>query len=69
MSEDRRLIKALQRGESAAWRRIYLKYKDDMLTVARSLVTDVNTAEDCLQVTVYFPDALLAESNRSQTVL
>ena len=49
MSEDRRLIKALQRGESAAWRRIYLKYKDDMLTVARSLVTDVNTAEDCLQ--------------------
>ena len=49
MSEDRRLIKALQRGESAAWRRIYLKYKDDMLTVARSLVYDVNTAEDCLQ--------------------
>lgn len=49
MSEDRQLIKALQRGESAAWRRIYLKYKDDMLTVARSLVTDVNTAEDCLQ--------------------
>jgi RNA polymerase sigma-70 factor (ECF subfamily) len=49
MSEDRRLIKALQLGESAAWRQIYLKYKDDMLTVARSLVTDVNTAEDCLQ--------------------
>jgi RNA polymerase sigma-70 factor (ECF subfamily) len=49
MSEDRRLLKALHRGESAAWRRIYLKYKDDMLTVARSLVTDVNTAEDCLQ--------------------
>jgi RNA polymerase sigma factor (sigma-70 family) len=49
MSEDRRLIKALQRGESAAWRRIYLKYKDDMLSVARSLVTDINTAEDCLQ--------------------
>ena len=49
MSEDRRLLRALQRGENAAWRRIYLKYKDDLLTVARSLVYDVNTAEDCLQ--------------------
>jgi len=49
MPEDRQLLKALQRGETAAWRGIYLKYKDDMLTVARSLVYDVNTAEDCLQ--------------------
>jgi RNA polymerase sigma-70 factor (ECF subfamily) len=49
MSEDRRLLKALQRGETAAWRQIYLKYKDDLLTVARSLVYDINTAEDCLQ--------------------
>ncbi len=49
MSEDRRLLKALRRGENTAWRRIYLKYKDDLLTVARSLVHDVNTAEDCLQ--------------------
>ncbi len=30
-------------------RRIYLKYKDDLLTVARSLVCNTNTAEDCLQ--------------------
>lgn len=30
-------------------RQIYLKYKDDLLTVARSLVCNVNTAEDCLQ--------------------
>jgi RNA polymerase sigma-70 factor (ECF subfamily) len=49
MSEDWQLLKDLQRGETAAWRRIYLKYKDDLLTVARSLVCDVNTAEDCLQ--------------------
>ena len=49
MSEDRQLLKDLQRGETAAWRRIYLKYKDDLLTVARSLVCDINTAEDCLQ--------------------
>lgn len=49
MSEDRQLLKALHRGENAAWRQIYLKYKDDLLTVAQSLVHDVNTAEDCLQ--------------------
>ncbi len=49
MSDDRQLLKALQRGETAAWRRIYLKYKDDLLTVAQSLVCDINTAEDCLQ--------------------
>lgn len=42
-------MKALQRGETDAWQRIYLKYKDDLLTIARSLVYDMNTAEDCLQ--------------------
>jgi RNA polymerase sigma-70 factor (ECF subfamily) len=51
MLEDRRLLKALQRGENAAWRQIYLKYKDDLLTIARSLVIDINIAEDCLQET------------------
>ncbi|MEA3226916.1 MAG: RNA polymerase sigma factor [Planctomycetota bacterium] len=49
MSEDEQLLRALQRGDDAAWRQIYLKYKDDLLTVARSLVCDVETAEDCLQ--------------------
>ncbi len=49
MSEDRQLLKALQRGQDAAWRQIYLKYKDDLLTVARSLVCNIETAEDCLQ--------------------
>jgi RNA polymerase sigma factor (sigma-70 family) len=49
MSEDGRLLEALQRGDDAAWRQIYVKYKDDLLTVARSLVCDVETAEDCLQ--------------------
>ena len=42
-------MKALQRGESAAWRQVYLEYKDDLLTVARSLVYDIDAAEDCLQ--------------------
>ena len=49
MSEDRQLLKGLHRGENAALRQIYLKYKDDLLTVTRSLVHDINTAEDCLQ--------------------
>jgi RNA polymerase sigma-70 factor (ECF subfamily) len=49
MSEDRQLLKGLNRGQTAALRQIYLKYKDDLLTVARSLVYDINTAEDCLQ--------------------
>ena len=49
MSEDWRLLKGLHRGEANALRQIYLKYKDDLLTVARSLVCDINTAEDCLQ--------------------
>ena len=41
MSEDRRLLRALQRGETAAWRRIYLKYKDDLLAA-----TDVKKGAD-----------------------
>jgi len=49
MSEDRQLVRALKRGDDTAWRQIYIKYKDDLLTVARSLVCDVETAEDCLQ--------------------
>jgi RNA polymerase sigma-70 factor (ECF subfamily) len=49
MTEDQQLLRALNQGETAAWRQIYLKYKDDLLTVAQSLVLDINTAEDCLQ--------------------
>ena len=49
MTEDRQLLMDLYRGKTTAWRRIYLKYKDDLLTVAQSLVCDINTAEDCLQ--------------------
>ena len=49
MLEDQQLLKDLQRGETAIWQRIYLKYKGDLLTVAQSLVCDINSAEDCLQ--------------------
>ena len=51
MTDDQRFLKALQKGDTAAWKQIYLKYKDDLLTVARSLVNDINIAEDCLQET------------------
>jgi len=47
--EDRRVLKALRRGDLAALGQVYAKYKDDLLTVAASLTCDVNTAEDCLQ--------------------
>ena len=49
MTEDQQLLKALNQGETAEWRQVYLKYKDDLPTVAHSMVCDINTAEDCLQ--------------------
>ncbi len=48
MLEDRHLIRRLRRGEQAALRLIYEKYKDNMLTVARNLLLDRTLAEDCL---------------------
>lgn len=49
MTEDQQLLKVWQQGENDVWKQIYLKYKDDLLTVARSLVNDINMAEDRLQ--------------------
>ena len=49
MTEDRRLLKNLQQGDAGALRLIYKKYKDDLLTVAMSLLSDIHVAEDCLQ--------------------
>ena len=48
MREDWLLIRRLRRGDQAALRRIYEKYKDDMLTVANNLLLDLASAEDCL---------------------
>ncbi len=61
MSEDKRLLKGLQRGDKAALQQIYLKYKDDLITIARSLVFDINTAEDCLHDVF----VMLASSNKT----
>jgi RNA polymerase sigma-70 factor (ECF subfamily) len=48
MLEDKRLIWRLKRGDKEALRRLYEKYKDDLLTIAVSLLNDVNDAEDIL---------------------
>ena len=47
--EDRLLIWRFKRGSPDALRRIYEKYKNDLLKLAISLVSDVNTAEDVVQ--------------------
>ena len=49
MREDRHLIRRLRRGDPNALRRIYEKYKADLLAVACCLTVDLATAEDCVQ--------------------
>ncbi len=49
MMEDRLLLWKFKRGSREALRRIYEKYKNDLLKLAVALVTDVNTAEDVVQ--------------------
>ncbi len=48
MLEDERLISELHRGNKQALRQIYLKYKDNLLTIAASLLHDAFAAEDVL---------------------
>jgi len=49
MMEDRLLIWKFKRGSKDALRRIYEKYKNDLLKLAVSLAGDVGTAEDVVQ--------------------
>lgn len=49
MTEDKHLLKRLRYGDADALCAIYEKYKDDLLTVAVSLLSDVHMAQDCLQ--------------------
>ncbi len=49
MMEDRLLLWKFKRGSKDALRRIYEKYRHDLLKLAVSLVSDVNTAEDVVQ--------------------
>ena len=48
MFEDQHLLRRLRDGDKAALRRIYEKYIDDLLNVALSLLSDIQSAEDCL---------------------
>jgi RNA polymerase sigma-70 factor (ECF subfamily) len=49
MVEDRLLIWKFKLGNRDSLRRIYEKYKNDLLKLAVALVNDVNTAEDVVQ--------------------
>ena len=46
MLEDRLLVWKFNRGDLGALRDVYEKYKDDLVTLAAALLTDVSLAED-----------------------
>lgn len=48
MPEDKFLIEEFNRGNIDALRRIYEKYKDDLLRLAKYLLNDNNAAEDVI---------------------
>lgn len=48
MLDDERLISQLHHGNKDALREIYLKYKDNLLTIAAALLHDSTIAEDIL---------------------
>ena len=48
MAEDWELVERLRRGDRDALRSIYLKFKDDLLTLACCMLADRSDAEDCL---------------------
>jgi RNA polymerase sigma-70 factor (ECF subfamily) len=51
MLQDKLLIWKFNRGEKEALRYIYEKYKDDLVTLAAALLTDVSSAEDVVHDT------------------
>ena len=48
MLEEKRLIQELKQGSKEALRRIYMEYKDNLLTIAASMLHDTYAAEDVL---------------------
>jgi RNA polymerase sigma-70 factor (ECF subfamily) len=55
---DGRLVHRLRRGDTEALHQVYHRYKDDLLTVAMSLLNDRHAAEDCVHdVFVHFAAA------------
>ena len=49
MAEDEQLLKRMRCGDKGALQRIYEKYREDLFTMAVSLLGDVHQSEDCLQ--------------------
>jgi RNA polymerase sigma factor (sigma-70 family) len=49
MLDDLRLVAQLNSGSKEALRALYLRHRQDLYTVAVSLVADPHLAEDCLQ--------------------
>jgi RNA polymerase sigma-70 factor (ECF subfamily) len=59
MLQDKLLIWQFNRGRKEVLRYIYEKYKDDLVTLAAALLTDVNSAEDVVHdVFVFFLKSL-----------
>ncbi len=55
---DRRLVHRVRRGDTDALHQVYHRYRDDLLTVAMSLLNDRYAAEDCVHdVFVHFAAA------------
>ena len=48
MFEDKQLLKRLHAGDKEELRHIYEKYIDDLLRVALSLLSDIQSADNCL---------------------
>ena len=48
MLEEKRLIRELKQGNKEALHRIYMEYKDNLLTIAVSMLHDTYAAEDVL---------------------
>lgn len=48
MSDDIHLLRQLRSGDENAFCRMYERYKDDLFTIAMSVVGEVHAAEDCL---------------------
>lgn len=48
MLDEERLIRELKQGSKEALRLIYMEYKDNLLTIAASMLNDAHTAEDVL---------------------
>jgi len=49
MVEDKRLVWRLNRGDASALSRVYEKYREDLLRLAASLLSDRAAAEDVVQ--------------------